>query len=73
MLVQVSDPAAIQELSDFFAARLDAIIERRAGNGLEICLIGSYSIAAMEKEIDLVLREWESVPRREPCLVGIGA
>jgi hypothetical protein len=73
MLVHVSDPAAIPDLSDYLRSRADAIVERRAENELETWLVGSYGIAAMDKKLGAAVREWESAQPGERCLVEITA
>ncbi len=72
MRIRVSDPTAISDLHEFFRGRLDAIVEQRAPDSLEVSLLGSFSDEALRDELRSAVRGWTLVRRGPEMRVEIG-
>jgi len=71
MVISVSDPRAIGSLSDFLRSRINALVEQRTANELDISLLGSYSNPAMAKEIGVAIGEWRADGQPAGCHVEL--
>jgi hypothetical protein len=60
MRVRVSDAAFTDKLAEHLGSRSDAIVEKVAGDQLEVSLVGSLDASTMQMEIYLRIRAWES-------------
>ena len=62
MRIRVSDPALLPELVEFLERReyMAAITEQVGDDELIVSLLGSYSADAMQMQLTLIIRAWES-------------
>jgi hypothetical protein len=62
MRIRVSDPALLPELVEFLERReyMAAITEQIGDDELIVSLLGSYSADAMQMQLTLIIRAWES-------------
>lgn len=73
MRIRLTDPARIQDLIDFLESRTDAIVDQVSEDELEVSLLGSYSHDAMQMELYLRIRAWETAARARGLRVEIDA
>ena len=62
MRIRVSDPALLPGLVEFLERReyMAAITEQVADDELIVSMLGSYSAEAMQMQLRLIIRAWES-------------
>ena len=62
MRIRISDPAQLRELVAFLERReyMAAITEQTSDDELTVTLLGSYSADAMQMQLTLLVRAWES-------------
>ena len=71
MRIRVSDAAAVDELIEYLESRVETIVERIDDHELDVALLGSYNPDAMQMQLDLLIRAWESARRAAGVQVEI--
>ena len=68
---RVSDPAVLPELLEELTARPDCLAEVVGPNRVAVSVLGSYNTEALELEVELRIRAWQSAQRSRGLDVGI--
>ena len=63
MLVTISDPAYLLALRAYLAERADCIATAVSRDTLDVTILGSYNVDAMDIETQLRVRAWEEAQR----------
>jgi hypothetical protein len=68
---RVSDPTFLPELLEDLTARPDCLAEVVGPNRVAVSVLGSYNTEALELEVELRIRAWQSAQRSRGLDVGI--
>ena len=71
MRIRVNDASAADDLIEYLESRAETIVERVDDRELEVALLGSYNADAMQMELYLRIRAWESARRASGVQVEI--
>jgi hypothetical protein len=71
MLVKVSDPSLLFSLRAHLATRGDCVLTAVTRDTLEVAIIGSYGVEAMEMEAQIRVRAWEETQRTRGIDVSV--
>jgi hypothetical protein len=71
MRVRLNDPAFTDELAEHLRSQRDTIVEKIAADELEVAIVGSFEVEAMQMEIYLRIRAWESAAEGEGVSVDV--
>ena len=71
MRIRINDASAADDLIDYLESRAETIVERIDDRELEVALLGSYNADAMQMELYLRIRAWESGRRAAGVQVEI--
>jgi hypothetical protein len=63
VLVRISDPTYLLALRAHLVARADCVVTAVAPDGLDVTILGSYNVEAMDLETQLRIRAWEEAQR----------
>lgn len=63
VIVEVEDAALVDELLVELGRRPDVVVERLEATTLEVGLLGSYTLEAMQLAVELRIRSWEMARR----------
>ena len=65
MLVTISDPTYLLALRAHLAARADCVATAVGPDALDVTILGSYNVDAMDLETQLRIRAWEEAQRAQ--------
>jgi hypothetical protein len=63
VLVRISDPTYLLALRAHLTARADCIATAVGADTLDVTILGSYNVEAMDLETQLRIRAWEEAQR----------
>jgi len=63
VLVRISDPTYLLALRAHLAERADCVATAVGADRLDVTILGSYNVEAMDLETQLRIRAWEEVQR----------
>jgi hypothetical protein len=63
VLVRISDPTYLLALRAHLAERADCVVTAVAPDALDVTILGSYNVDAMDLETQLRIRAWEEAQR----------